>query len=114
MTQTDTNTVTYIITGLLVCIPFGLLWFLLFRLIKKYLRTILSYCFLFFCTDIALTAYCGLGVAIFSNIGGHYGSLAMGVSYAIAVTCSFIILPTLVLTIIFFIMYLLNKNKADT
>jgi hypothetical protein len=115
MTDTDSNTITYLITGLLILLPFGLLWYLLFRLIKKYLKTFLSYSFLTFCTNIALMAYCGLSVAIFANIGGQFGGLAMAVSYAITLTSTILILPTLIITIVLFIVYLVgNKNKADT
>jgi hypothetical protein len=57
-------------------------------------------------------AYCGLCAAIFSNVDGYYGSLIIGVSYAVGITCSFLLLPTFILTVIFFIVNIINKNKA--
>jgi hypothetical protein len=91
-----------LITGLLILIPFALAWYLLFRLIKKRLETFLSYSFLTFCTNIALMAYCGLGVGIFSNIDGQFGDLVMGVSYAVGITTGFLVLPLLIINIVLF------------
>lgn len=100
-------------TGLLIFIPFGLIWFLIFRLIKKHIQSVLNYSFLILCAIVALMAYCGLCVAMFSFFGGQYGNLLMGVSYSIGITIGFLLLPTFILTIILFIVRQVNKNDSD-
>gem|GEM_PF-2892512 len=109
----SSNTISYFVTGLLLCTPFGFVWYLLFRLIRQDLRTTLSFSFLIFCTLIAIVAYCGLCMVVCSKVGGQFGDLAMGVAYAAGMTTSFLLLPSLVITIIFFILYW-TKRKTDT
>ena len=114
MTEDDPNTISYLITGLLLCAPLGLGWYLLFRIIKKDIRTILNFSFLILCTIIALMAYCGLCMAVFSKIDGRFGDLTMPVMYTIGMTSSFLLLPSLAITIILFALYWIKrKNKAD-
>lgn len=109
------ETIYYLLIGLMLSIPFGLAWYSLFRLIKKNLRTTLSFNFLSLCTIVAIMAYCGLCVALFSKIRGQLGDLLMGVAYAIGMTVSFLLFPSLVITTIFFILHWLKRRKrTDT
>lgn len=115
MTEDGSNAISYLITGLLLCSPFGIGWYLLFRLIRKDIRTILNFSFLIFCTIIAILAYCGLCMFVFSKIDGRFSDLVMPVTYAIGMTSSFLLLPSLAITTILFILNWINrKNNANT
>lgn len=74
--------IIYLITGLLLCVPFGIGWYLLFRLIKKDIRTALGFSFLILCTVIALMAYFGFCMFVSPKIGGQLRDLIMMVAYA--------------------------------
>jgi hypothetical protein len=52
---------------------------------------------------------------VFSKIEGHFADLIMPVPYAIGMTSSFLLLPSLAITIILFILnWIKRKNKIDT
>ncbi|MCZ8215200.1 MAG: hypothetical protein O9262_03125, partial [Cyclobacteriaceae bacterium] len=89
MTEDGSNIISHLITGLLLCAPFGLGWYLLLRLIWKDIRTVLNFSFLILSTIIALMAYCGLCMFAFSKIEGRFGDLIIPVTYAIGITSSF-------------------------
>jgi len=59
-------------------------------------------------------AYCGVCIGLSSKIGGQFEGLIGSVAFSIGIIGSFLLFPTLILTIIFFVIYLANINKADT
>ena len=110
MIEESSNAISYLVTALLFFIPFGIEWYLLFRLIRKDLKTTLSISFLISCTIVAVIAYVGVCMAIFSEVGGQFSQIVMGVGYIAVISSSFLLFPSIFITIIFFILHRIKRE----
>ena len=106
----------YILTFLALIIPYSLIWFVLYRSIKNDIKSALNYSLLTLLTLISLMCYGGLCVWLGANFHGEIGTMILASSYLVAIYSCVAIIPTLILTLILYGLYLVknHKKKAHT
>ena len=111
MHKADLNTFSFILAFVALIIPFGLLWFGIYRRLKKDLNTTLNYCVLTLCTLVSLCCYFGLTANIAAHcLSGPVSTLVLGPSY---VAFLFIVWPTIItffITIVLTIKFFISKK----
>jgi len=103
-----------ILTFIILLIPFGLFWFLLFRRFKKNITTSLNYCVLILLTLLALDGYFILAAQLsLIKINDTVSVLVWGVSYLTFMILFWPTIAVLILTTIFVIRKKVNKKAVD-
>jgi len=104
----------YLLTFLLLILPFGLIWFVVYRYLKEYIKTILNYSVLILFTLVGLTAYFGLtGFLLSAGLKQPIGSLILSISWAVSIFSNILIAPTIVVVLILTINHHLGRHKNE-
>jgi hypothetical protein len=107
------DNLTYIFAFVILIIPFGLIWFLLVRLIKNYINTPLNYSVLLLFTFVALIAYCGLCGALTVYTNSILDGAITAMAYTTLLISVFLFLASLLITLIFLIIHIIEKPKVN-
>ncbi len=102
--------IEYIITFLLLLVPFGFIWYISFRQLRIYLKSALSYIVLILITLFGICVYFALMAAIVGKLRPEC-FIIIATSYGAAMSCYLLIIPSLILTSILTIAYSIKKHK---
>lgn len=111
----ETHDFPILLTFLILLIPFGLIWFIAFRYLKKTITTALNYSVLTLFSLMGLIIYYALTwfLAI-SFLKGPLSNLIGPTCYGTIMLCQLLIIPILILTLILTIIHFVDKPKKKT
>jgi hypothetical protein len=103
-----------IITFLLLLTPFGVVWYLTYRYLRKYIQTILNYSVLILCSVVGLCSYC-LIILLFADqiLNDSLGDKFAVISYFIFLGSSVFAVPLFFLISILTLVHFIKGNKKN-
>ena len=93
----------YFLTFFMLLVPYGLIWFIVFRIIKEDLRTVLSYTFFTLLSFLGFSIYNSLIMGFATTLNERLQSLIIATSYVAILFSNIMIIPALVMTLTYFI-----------
>ena len=109
----NSQDVELLITFFIMLIPFGVLWYIVIRRLKKYIKTALNYSVLILLSLISVAAYYLLCFLLSDNfLKGEISNLIGATSFATAMLCELLIIPTFIVTFVLTIIHFISRiNK---
>ncbi len=108
----NTTDIYLLLTFLALLVPFGIIWFVTFRYLKKHIKSTLNYAALILFSLIGMSVYYMLIFALATSIlNGSASHLIAAASFATILFCNLLIVPVLLLTLILTIRLYAAKKR---
>ena len=109
----NTTDIYVFLAFLILLVPFGIIWFVAFRSLKKYIKSALNYAALILFSLIGMSVYYMLIFALATTVlNGSFSHLIAAACFATTMFCNLLIVPALLLTLILTVVHYIKKANT--